>query len=363
MGRISNSKQNKAGKPDYSKLDSRLVKPNQKYNKSPSFPGTAAEYSELASKMFDAGMSKEQIVSEIGVLRTPLNKKDYPYVSPEDFTTGDDNISVARSSGKDKKTGRARVKNESIYEGANTANRRARNEQNQSITTDKNGNFVYHRFDEAKRDAGIKSGDGFDLHHKRTLNQYAPFYEGLSDIESIELTNWFDSEGYTVGNNKKNLLKMTEAQHMGEGSIHEWMDDRRLNPKTNMKEYRQLADFFKDLPLNARFAHIVRYLNDTQEQVEKRMGTRGGYTSLNEQQNALGTIPSGPNKGQRQPRNRRTLGDAIINELQGKGPKLDFSRGTVNYVPDPSDWVDKMTQPRVIDTDPLAGQGLPISGV
>lgn len=301
-------------KPDYTKLDSKLKRPNQKYNNYPTFNGTSTEYQQQASKMYDAGFSKEDVVKKLGVLRNPLNRSDYPHVLPEDFTT-DENISVARGSGKNK-DGTTRIKNESIYEGANTANRRVKNEMNQSITTDKDGNFEYHRFDTNKKNAGIKPGDGFDLHHKRTLNQFAPFYEGLTDSEAIELTNWFDQEGYTVGNNKKNLLKMTEAQHMGEGSIHEWMDDRRLNPKTNMAEYRQLADHFKGKPLNDRFADIVRYLDDTQEFIENRLGTKGGYTDLNELKKKVGTIPSGPRKGQPLPLNRRTIGDAIIRELQ-----------------------------------------------
>ena len=311
-------------KPDYSKLDSKLKKPNQKYNNYPTFSGTPTEYNTLASRMYDAGLSKEEVVSELGVLRSKLNKSDYPHVSSEDFTTGDDNISVARGSGKNK-DGTTRIKNESIYEGANTANRRVKNEMNQSITTDTDGNYEYHRFDTNKREAGIQSGDGFDLHHKRTLNQFAPFYEGLSDDEAIELTNWFDQEGYTVGNNEKNLLKMTEAEHMGQGSIHEWMDDRRLNPKTNMDEYRQLSNHFKDRPLNDRFADIVRYLNDTQEQVEARLGTRGGYTGLNEIRDSVGTIPSGPRAGQRMPVNRVTLGNAIIDDIVNTGGSAKFN--------------------------------------
>jgi len=299
--------------PDYSKLDAKLKQPNRAYMDAPGFEGTAGEYSDLASRMYDAGSSREEVVSELGVMRSPLNKENYPHVQFEDQDV--ENIGIARSSGKNK-DGTTRIKNESIYEGANTANRRVKSEMNQSITTDEDGNFEYHRFDTNKRKAKLEPG--MDLHHKRTIQQYSPFYEGLNDQDAIELTNWFRDEGYPVGNNKANLLPMKESDHMGEGSIHEWMDQHKLNPKSNMKEFKKLAAIFKDLPLNERLPLIVKYLEFIQEAVEEKMGTKSSYSTVQDFLDSLGTIPSGPKKGQRMPRNRRTIGDKIIKDLQSK---------------------------------------------
>lgn len=81
----------------------------------------------------------------------------------------------------------------------------------------------------------------------------------------------------------------------------------------------------------------------------------------------LGLTPYDRQEIKRNPNNANAIvtrrQEMIDSQQRRKGPRIDFSKGTASYVPDPSDWIDKMTQPQTIDTDPLGGMGLPMRGV
>lgn len=377
MGRISPSKQNKSGKlkhnPDLSKLRTERRPRSEKYfdtSKYPIFEGTRKEYLELVNKYIKTKkLTTEQFAQQIGTLREPLDPKKYPNVdiTPEMVAEGD-----LFTSRKSKST-------QSAYETSNTKNHRAKSMEMQSITETPDGQLNYHTFQDgvASEEASGNLVEGRSLHHRRGLNQYRPFFEGLNQDETIELATWFEKEGYPVGNHLRNLISLTENEkvakergltskpifHQGASSIHTWQAGLNIEPLQTHKGYKDIVKLMEGKNVSQRIPFIMQYLEQVQDPIEGKLGSTGSYAQQNEFNHSLGEIQSGSQKGQRLPRNRRTLGDAIINELQGKGPRLDFSRGAVNYVPDPSDWVDKMTQPRVIDTDPLGGQGPPISGV
>ena len=46
---------------------------------------------------------------------------------------------------------------------------------------------------------------GLEEHHKRVVDVYAPFFEGLSNKEAKELAQWFVDEGAPLGNVAENL--------------------------------------------------------------------------------------------------------------------------------------------------------------
>lgn len=224
------------------------------------------------------------------------------------------------------------------------------------------------------------AGTGQEIHHRISLIQNTPFMEGLSETEQREFVSWADSEGWDLGNRPGNPdIIVSKAEHTGE---HAWMRENEIEgPRGPQK---RLTERFKNMNLEQRKAAFRDYMNYVQGGVDQRLDESLGQRAFSQRhsdaqkknaaisdfstdmaatRSKLGKIESGPRAGQPKPVNRRTLGDAIINEQRGKGPRIDFSRGNASYVPDPSDWIDKMSQPRTIDTDPLGGQGLPISGV
>jgi hypothetical protein len=181
------------------------------------------------------------------------------------------------------------------------------------------------QFNQASRDAGVQKGV-HQMHHMRTLNQYEPLLAGLNEADTIEALEWFENEGFPLGNNKGNLLKQYMNQsaggttiadtHQGTGSIHKWMRHNRLEPTTKQAEYKRLAKLFEGKSLNERLPMYVTYLENIQGAVQEQLGQATSYTELNKLKAKVGTIPSGPRAGQPLPVNRRTLGDAIIKELQ-----------------------------------------------
>ena len=73
--------------------------------------------------------------------------------------------------------------------------------------------------------------------------------------------------------------------------------------------------------------------------------------------------PLTPDMNQRvKPAQLRAM-DKGIQNARGSYRGIIFHKGVPHFKFNISDWVDDMTKPRTIDTDPLAGNGLPISGV
>ncbi len=331
-------------KPDISKLRTEKRPRSEKYfdtTKYPVFEGTNSEYLDLVKKYVKTKqMTTEEFAIKFGTLRKPLDPKKYPNVdiTPEMIEEGD-----LFTSRKSKPT-------QSAYETSNTKNHRAKSMEMQSITTDPSGEYEYHTFQDGVTSNADELGQGRALHHRRGINQYRPFFEGLNQDETIELANWFRQEGYTVGNHLENLIALTENAkdaekynlpttpilHQGEGSIHNWQSKVNVEPQSTAKLYKQIVAEMTGKSVSERLPIIIKYLEEVQDPIESKLGGVGSYAKQRDFQQSLGTIPSGPRKGQPLPVNRRTIGDAIIREIRGEGgdavlKTLEMQSGVAKY--------------------------------
>ena len=60
----------------------------------------------------------------------------------------------------------------------------------------------------------LKLRDGEELHHKVIIQTLEPFYRGLDDSESVELTRYIQQDlGIAVGNNARNHMPMNIDDH------------------------------------------------------------------------------------------------------------------------------------------------------
>ena len=296
----------------------------------PKFKGTDKEYLALVKKHIKTKqMTTEEFAKQFGTLRKPLDPAKYPNVdiTPEMVEEGD--LFTSRSS---KAT-------QSAYETSNTKNRRAKSMEMQSITTDKAGEFEYHTFQDGEKVNADNLGKGRALHHKRGINQYRPFFEGLDQDQTIELANWFKQEGYPVGNHLDNLIALTENAkvgeslgltsepilHQGPGSIHNWQADVNVEPLNTHPLYKQLVSEMDGKSVAERIPFIMDYLEKVQDPIETKLGGVGSYEKIRDFQDSVGEIPSGPRAGQRLPVNRATVADSIIKDLTGPS-KLGMRR-------------------------------------
>ena len=108
-----------------------------------------------------------------------------------------------------------------------------------------------------------QKGSGLQEHHKRIVNVYAPFFEGLNPKETKELAQWFDDEGFPLGNVKKNLEAATEIEHE---AIHTWARDNFIEPKTG----KPLLNF-KNYTLNERLVPALTFLEQVQPAVDEKL--------------------------------------------------------------------------------------------
>ena len=189
-----------------------------------------------------------------------------------------------------------------------------------------------------KAEQGV--GPGMELHHRISLIQNTPFYDGLSDSEAREFTSWAVDEGWQIGNMDGNTnIPLQIPDHK---SIHAWMRQNGIEGARGPQ--KSLTEKLAGLPLEQRKNAFRDYMHFVQVGVDEHMQDSLGDVSVSAEHNAaqrrnseivqakynqaargnaLGTIPSGPKKGQRLPVNRRTLGDSIINDLQ-------FNSGSTN---------------------------------
>ena len=301
----------------------------------PKFKGTDKEYLALVKKHIKTKqMTTEEFAKQFGTLRKPLDPAKYPNVdiTPEMVEEGD--LFTSRSS---KAT-------QSAYETSNTKNRRAKSMEMQSITTDKAGEFEYHTFQDGAEVNADNLGKGRALHHKRGINQYRPFFEGLDQDQTIELANWFKQEGYPVGNHLDNLTALTENAkvaeslgltsepilHQGPGSIHNWQADVNVEPLNTHPLYKQLVSEMDGKSVPERLPFIMDYLEKVQDPIETKLGGVGSYEKIRDLQDSVGKIPSGPRAGQRLPVNRATVADSIIKDLTGPS-KLGLKRNALRF--------------------------------
>ncbi len=322
--------------PDLKKLRTEKRPRSEKYFDTtiyPKFEGTDKEYLALVKKYIKTKqMTTEEFAKQFGTLRKPLDPAKYPNVdiTPEMIEEGD--LFTSRSS---KAT-------QSAYETSNTKNRRAKSMEMQSITTDEAGEFEYNTFQDGEKANEADLGKGRALHHRRGINQYRPFFEGLDQDETIELANWFKQEGYPVGNHLDNLIALTENSkvaesleltsepilHQGPGSIHNWQADVNVEPLNTHPLYKQLVGEMDGKSVSERIPFIMDYLEKVQDPIETKLGGVGSYEKIRDFQNSVGTIPSGPRAGQRLPINRATLADTIIKETRLQ-PGLQVSGGNM----------------------------------
>ena len=108
-----------------------------------------------------------------------------------------------------------------------------------------------------------QKGSGLQEHHKRIVNVYAPFFEGLNPKETKELAQWFADEGFPLGNVKENLEAATEIEHE---AIHTWARDNLIEPKTG----KPLLNF-KNYTLNERLVPALTFLEQVQPAVDEKL--------------------------------------------------------------------------------------------
>lgn len=106
-------------------------------------------------------------------------------------------------------------------------------------------------------------GSGLQEHHKRIVNVYAPFFEGLNPKETKELAQWFVDEGFPLGNVKENLEAAKEIEHE---AIHTWARDNFIEPRTG----KPLLNF-KNYTLNERLAPALFFLEQVQPAVDEKL--------------------------------------------------------------------------------------------
>ena len=103
-------------------------------------------------------------------------------------------------------------------------------------------------------------GSGLQEHHRRVMDVYAPFFEGLNPKEQKELAEWFVTEGAPLGNVKENLTALTPADH---DALHKYLKDNYLQSKTGTPLIN-----LKNLSLNERFVPALTFLEQIQPAID-----------------------------------------------------------------------------------------------
>ena len=105
-------------------------------------------------------------------------------------------------------------------------------------------------------------GSGLQEHHKRVMDVYAPFFEGLEPKEQKELAQWFVDEGAPLGNVQKNLVGMTPENHE---RLHNWLKQNYIQSKTG----KPLINL-QNLSLNERFVPALTFLEQIQPAIDEQ---------------------------------------------------------------------------------------------
>ena len=182
----------------------------------------------------------------------------------------------------------------------------------------------------------LGAGKGDEIHHRVSLIQNTPFFDGLSEAESREFVSWVNDQGWDIGNQPGNPeIVIPKKNHLG---VHAWMRNNGIEGARGPQ--KRLTERFKGMDLDQRKNAFRDYMYFVQEGVDEHMlDTLGDVSVSTKHNNAqkingeivqakynqaatgrnLGDIPSGPRAGQRMPVNRRTIGDSIISDLQYNG--------------------------------------------
>ena len=117
---------------------------------------------------------------------------------------------------------------------------------------------------------------GLEEHHKRVVDVYAPFFEGLNVKEAKELAQWFVDEGAPLGNVAENLEAMSPEEH---NKLHQWLKQNYIQSETGKPLFN-----LKNLTLNERFVPALTFLEHIQpaadEQLDKLKLLRKGAKGL-----------------------------------------------------------------------------------
>lgn len=103
----------------------------------------------------------------------------------------------------------------------------------------------------------------FQEHHKRIIDVYEPFFEGLDPKEAKELAEWFSTRNQGLGNTLENLVKLPIPVHE---AIHDWAKDNFIQ-----KESKTPLLNFKDVPLDKRKAAAEVFLEYIQPALDEKL--------------------------------------------------------------------------------------------
>ena len=177
---------------------------------------------------------------------------------------------------------------------------------------------------------------GLEIHHRISLIQNTPFFDGLSEPDQREFVTWANKQGWKLGNQPGNPeIVIPKGDHTAthgwlrengiEGTKHQKslikkiqgmnMDDRKFAFRNYMEYVQGGADEFMLDSLGPKSVSP----SHTQAQQRNR-DVLARDTEAQRLRNSVGNIASGPRAGQRLPINRRTLGDSIIRDVK-KGAK------------------------------------------
>ena len=104
---------------------------------------------------------------------------------------------------------------------------------------------------------------GLEEHHKRVVDVYAPFFEGLNAKEAKELAQWFVDEGAPLGNVAENLEAMSPEAH---NKLHQWLKQNYIQSETG----KPLLNL-KNLTLNERFVPALTFLEQVQPAADEQL--------------------------------------------------------------------------------------------
>ena len=181
----------------------------------------------------------------------------------------------------------------------------------------------------------LGASKGLEIHHRISLIQNTPFFDGLSEADQQHFVSWANEQGWKLGNQPGNPeIVIPKGDHTAthgwlrkngiEGTKHQKaliqriqnmnMDDRKFAFRNYMEYVQGGADEFM---LDSLGPKSVSPSHNTAQQRNRDFLARD--TEAQRLRNSVGNIESGPRAGQPLPVNRRTLGDAIIKDLRMKG--------------------------------------------
>ena len=183
-----------------------------------------------------------------------------------------------------------------------------------------------------RNELGARKGD--EIHHRISLIQNTPFFEGLTPEQQAEFVTWANSKGWRLGDQPGNPeIVIPKSDHT---SIHAWLRENGIESSKNME---RLTERFKGMPMEMRKQAFEMYMSFVQGGADEHMLEAVGDKSVSATHNAaqaandkkvmdfltedlppkmdmpdVGTIESGPRAGERLPVNERTLRDAQVRQ-------------------------------------------------